>query len=206
MARPCRLATPHAIHHVYNRSNRKKRIFHKRGDFRAFYKVLEQAVAKFEMRLLSFSVMRNHWHLVLWPDDDTSLSSFMHWLTTTHTRRYHLHYGLTGTGHLYQDRFKNRICRDERGVLAVMRYVEANALKARYVKRAEDWEWCSLRVRARGNLGNLLSEGPVPLPENWTSYVNETTVQHEEEARRGCIDAKDLKRKTAKKKDRSPSE
>ena len=27
----------------------------------------------------------------------------MHWLTGTHARRYHKHYGLVGTGHLYQD-------------------------------------------------------------------------------------------------------
>jgi hypothetical protein len=33
--------------------------------------------------------MQNHWHLILWPDEDLQLSRFMHWLTTTHTQRWH---------------------------------------------------------------------------------------------------------------------
>lgn len=195
MARACRTATAYAVHHVYNRGNRKKPIFHKWGDYRAFYKLLQEASAKFGMRVLAFCIMKNHWHLVLWPADEESLSDFMHWLTSTHVRRYHAHYGLTGTGHLYQDRYKNRICKDERGVLAVMRYVEANALSAKYVKRAEDWEWSSLRVRLRGDPGRLLSEGPVPLPENWTAFVNETRPEHREEALRACEDTKEGERR-----------
>jgi putative transposase len=171
---------------VFNRGNRKTIIFLKRADYRAFVAILEEAQAKFQMRLLSFCLMRNHWHLVLWPDERVSVSTYMHWVTSTHVRRYHLHYGLCGTGHLYQDRFNNPICRDERGVLAVMRYVEANPLTAGLVKRAEDWEWSSLRLRLNGNEGNLLAPGPVPLPPNWRLFVNEIQPKDIAAAYRAC--------------------
>jgi putative transposase len=100
----------------------------------------------------------------------------MHWLTTTHVRRYHLHYDLVGTGHLYQERYRNDICTDARGVLAVTQYVEGNPLAAGLVRRAEDWRWSSLRLRLDGDPLGLLSEGPVPLPANWMDYVNEHTA------------------------------
>lgn len=186
MARSQRILLPNAVHHVVNRGNRKKTIFHKRGDYCAFIAILQEACARFNMRLLAFCVMRNHWHLVVWPGEDVSLPSFMQWLTSTHVRRYHAHYGLTGTGHLYQDRYRNRICRDERGVLAVMRYVEANPLTAGLVKLAENWEWSSLHVRNKGDADKLLAEGPLPLPANWTEYVNETTPKDVEAGRRAC--------------------
>ncbi|HVL69007.1 MAG TPA: transposase [Vicinamibacterales bacterium] len=186
MARPRRTTAPHVVHHVVNRGNRKTAIFQKRGDYRAFLRILAEAGGRFGMRLLAFCLMRNHWHLVLWPDEHVSISAYMHWLTSTHVRRYHVHYGLTGTGHLYQDRYRNRICTDARGVLAVMRYVEANPLTAGLVKRAEDWEWSSLRVRARGNEEGLLADGPLPLPDNWLSHVNETTPQDRAAAIRAC--------------------
>ena len=32
--------------------------------------------------------MPNHWHLVLWPQEDGLLSRFMNWLTLTHTQRW----------------------------------------------------------------------------------------------------------------------
>ena len=174
--RSCRQPGPECIHHVVNRGNRKTAIFHKPGDYKAFVRVLTQAVKKFEMRLLSFTIMRNHWHLVLWPSEKVSISAFMHWLTSTHVRRYHLHYDLVGTGHLYQDRYRNDICTDARGVLTVMNYVEGNPLAAGIVRRAEDWRWSSLRLRLEGDPDKLLSEGPVPLPENWVAFVNEHTA------------------------------
>ena len=186
MPRPRRLRAPWSVHHVVNRGNRKRTIFHKRGDYRAFVSVLEEACAKFGMRLLAFCVMRNHWHLVLWPDEKVSISAYMHWVTSTHVRRYHAHYGLTGTGHLYQGPYRNRICRDERGVLAVIRYVEANPLTAGLVKKAEAWEWSSLRIRLNGDEGQLLSEGPVPLPANWAMHVNETQPKDVALAHRSC--------------------
>ena len=199
MARARRPVVPNAVHHVVNRGNRKKVIFQKRGDYLAFMEVLRQACARFRMRLLSFTVMRNHWHLVLWPGEGVSLSAFMHWLTSTHVRRYHLHYGLTGTGHLYQDRYRDRICQDERGVLAVMRYVEANALTARLVGRAENWEWSSLRLRMDGDEGGLLTACPVRLPENWVQIVNDTQPKDVEAARRACKDVRGTVRKRRRK-------
>jgi putative transposase len=59
-----------------------------------------------------FAVIRrartpNHWHLLLWPLQDSDLSRFMDWLSLTHTQRWHAHYHNVGTGHLYQGRFKS---------------------------------------------------------------------------------------------------
>lgn len=177
MPRSCRQRGPESVHHAVNRGNRKTTIFHKPGDYKAFLRVLTEARWKYEMRILSFCVMRNHWHLVLWPSTGVSISAFMHWLTSTHVRRYHLHYDLVGTGHLYQDRYRNDLCTDARGVLAVINYVEGNPLAAGIVRRAEDWRWSSLRLRLEGDPDKLLSEGPVPLPQNWTAFVNEHTAR-----------------------------
>ena len=170
-----RNAGPNCIHHVVNRGNRKKPIFLKPQDYHAFVDVLREAVARFEMRLLSFCVMKNHWHLVLWPDERVSISAFMHWLTSTHVVRYHRHYGLRGTGHLYQAPYRNDICTDDRGLLSIMRYVEGNPVAAGLVKRAQDWQWSSLRIRLDGEDAGLLATPPIPLPDNWAEFVTENT-------------------------------
>ena len=173
MARAPRESDPGAIYHVYNRANRKQTIFRKPGDYRAFMNVLFESLQKKPMRILAAVVMPNHFHLLLWPTEDVSVSTYMHWVTTTHVRRYHAHHGLVGTGHLYQDRFRMKHCRDERGVLGAMRYIEANPLTASLVERAEDWEWGSLWFRAKGEESRLLCPCPITLPSNWTEYVNE---------------------------------
>ena len=179
MARTLRQTPPGAIHHVVNRGNRRKVIFHHDGDYQAFTDVLREACEKFGMRLIAYSLMPNHWHLVLWTDPDVSLSAFMHWLTSTHVRRYHAFHELVGTGHLYQDRYRNHICQSERRLLATIRYVEANALAAKLVERARDWKWCSLWMRTKGVEESFLSPCPIELPENWADYVDVTTPRPE---------------------------
>jgi putative transposase len=81
--------------------------------------------------------MPNHWHLVLWPRKKGELSEFMRWLTVTHTQRWHASHRTSGTGPLYQGRFKSFPIEDDDHLLAVVRYVERNALRAKLVARAE---------------------------------------------------------------------
>jgi putative transposase len=56
------------------------------------------------MQVVAYCLMNNHFHLVLWPRADGDLSRWMHWLLTTHVRRYLRHY--RHSGHVWQGRFK----------------------------------------------------------------------------------------------------
>ena len=89
MGRPHRAAEGGLIYHVLNRANARMTIFQDDGDYQAFEKVLAQAVARSELRLLVYCLMPNHWHLVVWPRKDGELSEFARWLTLTHTQRWH---------------------------------------------------------------------------------------------------------------------
>src|SRR5262245_8768182 len=81
-------------------------LFQKYGDYEAFERVMAEALERHPIRLLSYCLMPNHWHFVLWPEREGQLTAFLRWLTHTHTQRWHAHYHTTGTGHLYQGRFK----------------------------------------------------------------------------------------------------
>ena len=144
MGRPKRAADGGLVYHVLNRSNAKMPIFKKEADYEAFERVLEEAVERSETRLLAYCVLRTHWHLVVWPREDGELSRFTGWLTLTHTQRWHAHRHSTGTGHVYQGRFKSFPVQEDEHFYAVCRYVERNALRANLVTRAEDWRWNSL--------------------------------------------------------------
>jgi putative transposase len=124
------------------------------------------------MRLLAYCLMPNHWHLVLWPKGDGDLSEFLRWLTGTHTQRYKAHYHTAGTGPLYQGRFKSFPIQEDEHLQWVRRYVERNPLRARLVRRGENWPWSSLGYRVKGGGEGLLDEGPKPLPGEWVAWVN----------------------------------
>ena len=107
MPRPRRAAEGGLVYHVLNRANARQTIFESDEDYAAFERVLAQAVVRWDMRLLAYCLMPNHFHLLVWPRDDGDLSQFMRWLTVTHTQRWHPHHGTAGSGHVYQGRFKS---------------------------------------------------------------------------------------------------
>jgi putative transposase len=182
MGRALRAGLGGYVYHVLNRANRRAAMFQKDGDYAAFERVLDEALDHVPgVRLLSYCLMPNHWHLVVWPSADGELSDFGHWLTLTHTQRWHAHYHHTGTGHLYQGRFKAFPIAEDEHFYSVVRYVERNALRANLVERAEDWRWCSLwRRREHGpRLREILSPWPLAEPPDWVELVNRPQTEAE---------------------------
>jgi putative transposase len=181
MPRSARFAPGGFVFHVLNRAVARLALFEKTGDYEAFLRVMEEAWEKFPIRVLSYCLMPNHWHMVLWPRHDDELTRFARWMTHTHVMRWHVHHRTVGTGHLYQGRFKSFPIETDEHLLTVLRYVERNALRANLVKRADDWRWSSLWARKSGAEGDrkLLSAWPVEEPRQWVEYVNKAQTEAE---------------------------
>ena len=106
-----------------------------------------EAKEQFSMRILAYCLMPNHFHFVLYPSNARDMSKFIQWLTLTHTQRWHQTNNTKGTGHLYQGRYKSFLIQDDNHLISVIRYVERNPLRARLVKKAENWGFGSLARR-----------------------------------------------------------
>jgi putative transposase len=189
MPRRARQAPGGLVYHVLNRAVARLPLFQKDADFEAFERVMRQALDEHPTRLLAYCLMPNHWHMVLWPKAAEELSAFVRWLTHTHTMRWHAHYHTSGTGHLYQGRFKSFPIETDEHFYTVVRYVERNALRANLVARAEQWRWSSLCQRGRENgiLSALLHPWPLPEPAHWTRLVNQAQTSGEVEAVRRAV-------------------
>ena len=140
------------------------------------------------MRMLSFCLMPNHFHLVLWPKHDGDLSKWMQWLTTSHVRRYHRHYD--SSGHVWQGRFKSFPIQSDEHLLTVMRYVERNPIRAKAipVRKAQNWHWSSVGIpHPDAEVIPKITMGPVERPEPWLEWVNRPTSLNEFEAMSTCI-------------------
>ena len=177
-------------YHVLNRAVARDRIFCKDEDYAAFEKILAEVHERLATRMLGYCLMPNHWHLVLWPKKDGELSEFMRLVTVTHTQRWHAHYHSSGSGPLYQGRFKSFPIERDEHLLAVLRYVERNPLRAKLVERAEMWPWCSLaRYRGAQTPPWLLpvTDWPVARRADWLTWVNRPQSQKELDALHTCI-------------------
>jgi len=98
MGRAPRVDVGDLVYHVVNRANSRRTIFEMPDEYKHFEMLLEDAIERFDMRLLAYTLMPNHWHLLLYPRADGDLSRFMQWLTLTHTQQYHVWKQTTGYG------------------------------------------------------------------------------------------------------------
>ena len=176
MGRAKRIILGGYVYHVLNRANGGLRVFRKRGDFAAFEEILAQGLERVDMRICGYCIMSNHWHLLLWPREDGDLSDYMRWVTLTHTQRYHAAHGTTGIGHLYQGRYKSFPVQGDSHHLTVLRYIEANPLRAGIVDDPKDYPWSSFNARKGADKPFNLCDGPVEIPSHWGQLVKRNIV------------------------------
>jgi putative transposase len=178
------------VFHVMNRGVARMQLFEKPADYQAFEQVLRETVDESPMRICTYALMPNHWHMLLWPTSDGDLAAFMQRLTITHVRRWQEHRGYAGLGHVYQGRYKSFPVEADEHFWRVARYVERNALRANFVLRAEEWRWSSLWRRSNGTAEerSLLAPWPLDVPADWIDRVNQTDDNEELESIRRSVE------------------
>jgi putative transposase len=180
------------VFHVINRGAKRSELFSKPSDYQAFENLLIETRQRWQIPLLAYCLMPNHWHLVLWPDRDVVLSKFMHDLTFTHARRWNAIRGVAGNGAVYQGRYKAIAVQHDQHFLRLCAYVERNPLRSGLVKDLADWKWSSFWRRLNENGTDVLSIWPTPVPENWPAILEQAPEDQEQTVRRAVRHSRPL--------------
>ncbi len=116
-------------------------------------------------------------------------------LLVSHTQRYHKN--RNSLGHVWQGRFKSPVIQDDEHLLAVLRYIEANPVRAEIVEHAGNYRWSSFAAHASGEANELLSvcqlfeelsSYPAVRQRRWDAYVHQTSDRDELAAIRRSVE------------------
>src|SRR5207244_121046 len=113
------------------------------------------------------------------PNADMQLSRFMHWLTMTHTQRWHRAHGTTGSGALYQGRYKALPVQYETYFLTLAKYVQRNPVRAGLCAQVEQWRWSSAWQGRNADEFCQLDPWPLPRPGDWLELMNESVCERD---------------------------
>lgn len=190
MSRPRRCLLGGMVFHVLNRGVNRRTLFYDARDYEAFVADMVETLRTKPMRICSFCIMPNHWHMVLWPERDGDITSFVHHLTSLHVLRWKRRHDEVGLGPLYQGRFKAFPVQADHHFFTVVRYVERNPLRANLVRSAEAWRWSSLgQVSSTSQVPvSLWPSRDVCLPRHseWIDWVNTPQTTAEVDSVRRC--------------------
>lgn len=150
MPRGPRVDFPGAVHHVYARGIEKRPIYLDDADRKSFLDRIGKNLPKWGMRCLAWSLMPNHFHLLL-QSDKGCLPSFMHCLLTGYSIRFNERH--QRVGHLFQNRYKSPVVCKDGYFRDVVRYIHLNPVRSEIVRsipELEEYSWTGHRHIIRG--------------------------------------------------------
>lgn len=114
-----------------NRGLNRKLIFHDEDGDRAMFKqTLEEVVTRWSLRIHAFSLMDNHYHLLV-ETPIPCISRAMRHLDGVYTQRFNRQHGRDGP--LFRGRFKSILVEKESYFLELVRYIHLNGVRAKRV-------------------------------------------------------------------------
>ncbi len=131
MPRRSRIDAPGALHHIVVRGIERRNIFRDDTDRNKFLKRLEAVVRETKISCLAWSLMPNHFHLLL-KTGGIPVSTFMRRLLTGYAVTFNLRH--RRHGHLFQNRYKSILCQEDTYLLELVRYIHLNPVRAGIVE------------------------------------------------------------------------
>lgn len=157
MARLARFVLPGTPHHVTQRGNGRQQTFFSQDDYAAYRDLLAEHCAANDVAVWSWVLMPNHVHLILVPEHVDSLRAALSKVHRAYAGR--IHSREKRTGHFWQGRF-GCVAMDEPHLLAALRYVALNPVRAKLVLRPEDWQWSSTSALIAGADDHVVRVAP----------------------------------------------
>ncbi|MDP8911427.1 MAG: transposase [Actinomycetota bacterium] len=114
-------------------------------DFDAFLHILERTFRQFGWRCYAFSLMPNHYHLLIETPEPNRGKGMRH-LNGSYAQRFNTRYD--GSGHVFQGPYLAVPLERESHLLEVCRYIVLNPVRAGICRRPGDWPWSSYRPTA----------------------------------------------------------
>ena len=130
-------------HHIYAWGNDRHPIFKMDFHYRRYLKLLRKYSEFFGIKVIAYALMKWHVHLFIHDVNDT-VSDFVMNLHGDYARFYNR--TTKRVGHVFGERFNNRIVQPNNYGLWLSRYIHRQAVEAGLVEDPAEYAWTSYRI------------------------------------------------------------
>jgi putative transposase len=129
--------------HAIVRGNNRQAIFLDDEDRRNYKEVLQAAGQEHGLLIHAYAMMTNHVHLVATPERPEALALVMQAVGRRYVRQFNRRHNRTGT--LWEGRYRASLIQEDRYLLACLRYIEMNPVRAGMAEQPAAFPWSSHR-------------------------------------------------------------
>jgi putative transposase len=158
MARRPRVFAAGLLYHVIVRGNQRRKTFRIDDDYKAYLDRLEKYRAQCHVHIYAYCLMPNHVHLLV-ETTSTPLAKFMQGLQQSYTQYFNRRY--RKVGHLFQGRYKAIICHRDKYLLALVRYIHLNPVRAKLATRPERYLYSGHNSYLTNGTAKIVESAPI---------------------------------------------
>lgn len=147
MSRPLRIEYPNAFYHVMNRGLNRQAIYLIDDDYEMFLEAVMESSRFFDIRIISYCLMPNHYHLLL-QTPKANLSRAMRHLNGVYTQRFNRCHKKDGP--LFRGRYKAILIQEDEYLTHLIRYIHLNPIQANLTKDLSKYPWTSHKQYLKG--------------------------------------------------------
>ena len=136
-------------YHIFNRVVEGELLFQDHNNYVLCLTLVKRNASKYNIDVLSYCLMPNHYHFLLQQKSDIPISKFSSVLFNTYVQKVNQLRGRKGS--LFTGRFKHVLVDREEYLIHLCRYIHLNPVKAGLVQNPEDWffsnylDWIGMR-------------------------------------------------------------
>jgi len=159
VARLPRLTIAGFPHHVIQRGNDRRAIFVDEADRERYLATLREIAAPVGLAVHAYVLMPNHVHLLVTPQAAGDVGRVVQALGRRYVRWFNDRHARTGA--LFEGRYRSTVVEAERYLLACMRYIELNPVRAGLASQPAEFRWSSHRHHIGRAVDPLITDHPV---------------------------------------------
>lgn len=134
--------------HIISQGINKEYIFNEECNKQKYLYLLKKYSLKFKIKIISYCIMDNHVHLLVYSNQISEISKYMHNLNLSYSQYYNKKYNRVG--YVFRDRYKSQYIYDRNYLFKCIKYIHMNPVKADMVKNEKDYKYSSYNEYAKG--------------------------------------------------------
>lgn len=127
--------------HIMVQGINKEYIFNHEKDIEKYLKIAKQAKQEIELQIVSYCVMSNHIHLLIYVENIEELTKFMHKTNLIFAKYYNKKYNRVG--YVFRDRYKTQPIFSEKHLYCCIDYIHNNPVKAHICTSPSKYKYSS---------------------------------------------------------------
>jgi putative transposase len=132
-----------SFYHVFNRGANRHKIFYDSENYNYFLRLLKAHSSQQQIGVVTYCLMPNHFHLLIYQETERSISKFIQGLLSAYTQAVNKQQNRNGT--LFEGRFKHILIDKQSYLLQLNIYIHFNPVKSNLVLHPLDWEYSDYR-------------------------------------------------------------